>query len=320
MVARTSCFRPSRAMWATLVPVLLMGCASQRWEPVRFATTRGATESFLDPFQLQGSPLDLFSAAPFREVQRGMGNSIGRPTQFMQLNPEQIHAHLASGRIQFAFVDQGDEQGVCAEGAGQVIARPVFKDQPPTCTALFVVPTDSPIKELSDLKGKVVAFGPPNHPALHWAALDALKEAGVQESELRKQLVPIPGSLQFHINSLEAAKAALLKIEAHAGVVEEAEFMRWPETGGNVLGNVLSLSISRDQLRVIGRTRRVPTFPSGAVIASRRADSELVEKVRAYLTRTVRTQERLTKALGLVRYESAEQLEKETAGAKTTSG
>lgn len=296
------------------------GCAESPLAPVRFATTRGAPESLLDPFQLKGSWLDLFPAAPFEEVQRGLSRTLGRPTQFEVLKPFQIHAHLAGGRVQFAFVDAGDEVEVLAEGAGQVVARPVFEEEAPSCTALFVVAKDSKINDLSELKGKRVAFGPPNHPALHWAALDALKDAGVEEKELAKQLVPIPGSLQFHISSLEAAKAALLKIEADAGVVDEADFMRWPETGGNVLGNVLSLAISRDQLRVIGRSRPVPIFPSGAVVASHTADPKLVEKVRHYLTETVRTQERITKPLGLISYEVPEDKAQQSARAEAASG
>jgi ABC-type phosphate/phosphonate transport system substrate-binding protein len=311
--------RLHRLLLGVLLPVVI-GCAESPLEPVRFATTRGAPESLFDPFHLQGSWLDAFAAAPFSELQRGLSSAIGRPTQFETLQPFQIHAHLATGRVQFAFVDADDENEVVADGAGKVIARPVFAQEAPTCTALFVVPKDSPIKDLSELKGKRVAFGPPNHPALHWAALKAIKEAGVEEKDLAKQVLPIPGSLQFHINSLEAAKAALFKLEADVGVVDEAEYTRWPETGGNALTSALSISISQDQLRVIGRTEPVPMFPSGAVVASSGADPKLVEKVCRYLTETLPTKERITKPLGLVSYEAPKREAQETAGAQTTNG
>jgi ABC-type phosphate/phosphonate transport system substrate-binding protein len=293
-------YRPRTVVWGLGAAILTVvtGCADSSLAPVRFATTRGSPDSML----LQGSLLEIFETAPFRVVQHGIGRSIGQRTQFMVLVPAQIHAHLASGYIQFAFVDEGDDEDVLADDVGVIIAKPVFAGPPPTCTGLFVVPEDSAMQSLSDLKGKRIAFGPPNHPALHWAALGALKAQGVTEEDLAKQLLPIPGSLQFHLNSLEAAKAALLKIEADAAVVDEAEFMRWPESGGNLLTSALSISISRDQLKVIGRTEPVAMFPSGPVVASHKADSALVAKVQDYLTQKLPQDRRITKPLGLVKY------------------
>jgi len=284
-----------------VVLIAAVGCAQSSVEPVRFATTRGSPNAMMH----QGSLLDVFETAPFRVVQNGINKELGRPTQFMVLKPEQIHAHLASGHIQFAFIDEGDEKEVLAEDAGVVIAKPAFRESAPTSTGLFVVARDSELKDLSELKGKRVAFGPPNHPALHWKALEVIEAAGVDEKELAKQVLPIPGSSQHHANSLEAAKAALFKVEADVGVVEEAEFMRWPESGGNVLAGALSISISQDQLKVIGRTDPVLLFPSGVVVASREADPELVEKVRDYLTEKVAKEHRITEPLGLVRYAAA---------------
>lgn len=277
-----------------------VGCASTSLTPVRFATTRGSAE----PMMLLDLLLNSLETAPFRNVQNGLGRAIGRRTQFMVLKPMQMHAHLLSGHVQFAFVDQGDEATVIADGAGRIIARPVFAEEPPTSTALFVVSKNSKLQSLSDLKGKRIAFGPPNHPALHWGALAALQSAGVGYQDLAKQLVPIPGSLQYHISSLESAKAALFAIEADVGVVDEASYSDWPESGGNVVGNLLSLSISRDQLRVIGRSEKIPLFPSGAVVASRHADPELIEKVRHYLTKVLPKKRRITKPLGLITYEA----------------
>lgn len=290
-----------RLVFGIGLSALLGGCnqpAQQGQGPVRFATTRGAAERMF----MGNSLLDVFETAPFNVVQRGINKKLNRPTQFMLLNPEQIHAHLASGHVQFAFVDEGDETVVMADGVATVVARPVFDPAPPTCTALFVVSPDSPIESLKDLAGKRVAFGPPNHPALHWGALAAIEAAGVKESELAHQIVPIPGSLQFHLNSVEAAKAALFKVEADVGVIDEADYLKWPETGGNVLASALSISISRDQVKVIGKTDPIPLFPNGAVLASSKTDPALIALVRDYLVQTVPTDQRITKPLGLVKY------------------
>jgi ABC-type phosphate/phosphonate transport system substrate-binding protein len=265
---------------------------------VRFATTRGATEQMF----MQNTLLDIFETAPFKEVQRGINKQLNRPTQFMVLKPEQIHTHLSTGHVQFAFVDAEDEATVLADNVATVVARPVFEPGPPTSTAVFVVAPDSPIEGLKDLAGKRVAFGPPNHPAMHWGALEAIEAAGVKEADLAKQIVPIPGSLQFHFNSIESAKAALFKIEADVGVIDEADYLKWPETGGNVLSSAFSISFSRDQVKVIGKTEPIPLFPSGAVVASRKADPALVSEVREYLTQVVPGQQRITKPLGLVKY------------------
>jgi ABC-type phosphate/phosphonate transport system substrate-binding protein len=278
------------------------GCAQSK-EPVRFATTRGACE----PMVLQGTILEIFETAPFRVVRNGVSKSVGRPTQFMCLKPDQIHTHLASGHVQFAFIDQGDEAEVLADDAGVIIATPQFKESAPQDVGLFVVAADSDIEDLSQLRGKRVAFGPPNHPVLHWAALDAIKQAGVEEDDLAKQMLPIPGSLQYHLSSIDSAKAALFKIEADVAVVDEEEYMKWPETGGNVVAGALSISIARDQLKVIGRTEPVMLFPSGPVVASREADPDLVEKVRDYLLDDVAKERRITNPLKLIHYVAVEQ-------------
>lgn len=279
------------------------GCTQPATQaPVRIATTRGTAERMF----MGNSLLDIFETAPFKEVQRGINKKLARPTQFMVLNPEQIHAHLSTGHVQFAFIDEADEAAIMQDNVATVVARPVFEPAPPTSTALFVVAPDSPIETLKDLAGKRVAFGPPNHPALHWGALKALEAAGVNEADLAKQVVPIPGSLQFHISSIESAKAALFKVEADAGVIDEEDYMSWPESGGNVVASALAISISRDQLKVIGKSEPIPLFPNGAVLASQKADPAVVEVVRQYLVQVVPTEERITKPLGLVKYVSAD--------------
>jgi len=288
-------------MLGAVVLMFVPGCGGSTRAPVRFATTRGSAE----PMVFLGALLYSFEAAPFRKVQDGIGRSIGRPTQFMTLQPVQIHTHLASGHVQFAFVDEGDEAEVTADGAGRVIARPLFKEGPPVRRALFVVAKDSSLESLADCKAKRVAFGSPNHPVKHWAALEALQAAGVSYQDLSKQVVPIPGSLQFHANSFEAAKAALFKIEADVGVVDEEIFQSWPDTGSGPIPAALSLGLSRDQFKVIGHTEEVLIFPSGSVVASKEADPELVLKVQRYLTHKLPRKKGIAEPLDLVEYVAA---------------
>ena len=130
---------------------------------------------------------------------------------------------------------------------------------------MVVARASSSIKQTADLEGRRFAFGPKNDPVLHQAAADVLAEAGVAVSALKTL---IPGQLQFHISSREAAKEVAYGITGtEAGIIEAGEFDDYPETGGRWIPFLETFS--KDQFRVLGRTpaTRVETMGEGPLIA-----------------------------------------------------
>ena len=144
---------------------------------------------------------------------------------------------------------------------------------------------------MRDIRGRRFAFGPRDDEVLHQGALAVLAEAGITPDDLAKEVVPIPGVLQFHISSLKAAKEVVYgvdigKIRTEAGVIEEEDYDSFPNTGGRWLP--LAPTYSKNQFRVLARGKPVcvRTIPDGPVVASREADPELVEAVRDFLLST----------------------------------
>lgn len=112
---------------------------------------------------------------------------------------------------------------------------------------------------------------------------------GIARTEIDQRLLGLKLDTS-HINSLEVAKSVVL--ENAAGVIDEADYLSWPETGG---GLVL-LNPSRQQVRVIGRTIRIP---QGPFVASLETPAELRTKVRKYLLEEVSRQPIILSILGI---------------------
>jgi len=127
----------------------------------------------------------------------------------------------------------------------------------------------------------------------------ALRDAGVGRDDIKKELLPIPGALQHHLSGHEAAKAAVYEEGTAACVVEEHEYDKWPETGGKLLTG----KVSKDQVRVIGHT---PKVPEGAVLASKKADRALVDQVKAFLLEQVAQNTEMVARMDLIGFEPAD--------------
>jgi ABC-type phosphate/phosphonate transport system substrate-binding protein len=248
---------------------------------------------------------DQRSAAPWIPMQREMQRSLNQPVQFESLLPFQIKTHLASGRLQFAMVEQVDEEQILTEpGVGRVIARPIFEEGANQSRALLVVAADSDTQSIEELKGQRIAFGPIGDPVTHVAAIKMLEANGIPLDSIPRELLPIPGALRHHLNSFETAKAVIYErpLGIAAGFVAKDDYDKWPDTGGSLL----LLRISKDQLRVLGETEPVPNLPDGPVLASAKADPELVKRVETFLFDELPGRKNIRARLGLVKYEPAE--------------
>ena len=242
------------------------------------------------------------AAAPWTPLQRQMQRSLNRPVQFEPLQPFQIKAHLAGGRIQFAMVRPQEEAQILGEpGVGRVIAAPVFREGANRNRALLVTAADADIQSVAELKGKRIAFGPVGDPVTHVAAMGLLDKSGIPAASIPRELLPIPGTLRHHLNSFESAKAVIYErpLGIAAGFVRKKDYDKWPDTGGSLL----LLRISKDQLRVLAETDPVPNLPEGPVLAGAKADPELVNRVRTFLTEELPAKKGICARLGLVRYE-----------------
>jgi ABC-type phosphate/phosphonate transport system substrate-binding protein len=154
----------------------------------------------------------------------------------------------------------------------EILAVPINMHGQTHRQGLIVVRPKSRLQKVSDLKGLRFHFMPAGD-VLNEAAMGALLEAGVQPKEVDKGLLGLELDTS-HINSMEVAKSVVL--EDAAGVIDEMDYNRWPEKGGSLV----LLSPSKEQVRIIGKTVRVP---EGPFVASLQAPAELRDKVRRYL-------------------------------------
>jgi ABC-type phosphate/phosphonate transport system substrate-binding protein len=250
---------------------LAAGC-QQEIRPVRIGITK--LESVLLPVP----PFDWALAAARWEVLRtDMGLYLGleKSVQIELLKPHQIRVHLGTGRVAFALVDAVEYAEIAPGNGDIVLATAVKQSGAPERVGLIVTRADSPIQSLSELKGKRFDFGPKGDPLLDTAAVCALWQAGVKIDDISKD--KLLGEYR-HLNSQDIAKAVVYG-KVPAGIIDEADYRKWPKKGGSLL-----LGVSQDQLRILQRTDPVPEM---VVIASKKADPALVDKVKKYFLEDV---------------------------------
>ncbi len=268
-------------------------------DPVRVAITRDHLPSFSLLPDLS-SPERFFrlgplEQAPWMPLRQAMERQLKRPVHFTRSNYRGIRYHLSTGRIPFAMVSATEYAEITRRPVSQIVAVPVNVKGTTQHCGLIIVKKDSKIKSPADLKGKRFAFGPREDAILHRAALEALAKAGVTEKDIPKEIIPPFG---YHINSYEIAKGVLIE-GVPAGVVDELDFESWPEKS-----NILSkLSICQDRFRVIGRTEPVL---EGPIIASVKAEPELVEQMQDLLINQLKDDKSVLGKLHYARFTKAD--------------
>jgi len=211
--------------------------------------------------------------------------------QVVQLQPFQISPHLESGWLAFALLSDEQCEAVTKENLQcHAIARASAIER----TGLIVAKADSDIQSIGDLAGQRFAFGPHSDPVLHYAAAAALRAEGVSIDKIQREVLPVVNTLQYHISSAEAAKEVAYGTTP-AGVIDQAEYEAYPETGGRLF----PLKFSKDQFRVLGRTKPVEVGP---FVASAKADEALVESVREFLLSAGAKRPNVTTSLGIAAF------------------
>jgi len=232
--------------------------------------------------------------APWQPLQTELRKLLGRDVQVLQLKAFQVRSKFERGELELALVSAADYVQIADDDVCSLLAVCHNPDGSDHSGGLIVTADTSDVQSLDQLKGKRFAFGPRNDPILHIAAGQALIDAGVELGGLAKELLPPYG---FHVNSFEAAKAALYE-GAAAAAVTESVFESWPESGGLLLQGKLG----RDRFRILGKT---PPVPNRAFLAGAKVDPKLVARVREYLLEQVQDQPKVLESLGVGSFEQA---------------
>lgn len=227
----------------------------------------------------------------YAALQEALGKELGRPIAVDPCFAFQAQRELETGWYQVAVVTPIQYARLSQAAVGQALAVPVDGRGRAARAAVLLVAADSPIQTAGDLRGKSVAFGPEDDSRTHHAALQLLREAGVEKSDLALEVLPIPGTLK-HMPTARSVMQAVMHGTAAAGFVDEAAWDELPETGAKD-------EPARDKLRVIGRTAGLPDH---LFVASPHLDEATADAVRSFLTRVGAEHPKAVAPLGVAGY------------------
>ena len=224
---------------------------------------------------------------PRREMFRhALAEQLKEPVQFELMTTRQIRVHLGTGRTSFALVKPQELPEVMSTQTCLIMAVGINNAGQTYRQGLLVVPPKSPVQSVADIKGRRFHFMPLGD-LLNDAAVGALMDAGIDRKEIDKSILGL-GLDTTHISSLEVAKSVVL--ENGAGVIDEADYEKWPEKGGSLV----LLTASKDQVRVIGKTMRVPEWP---FVVSNHVDPQIKQKVSNFLFKVAPAKYKLALAM-----------------------
>lgn len=204
---------------------------------------------------------------------RRLSKATGRNVVAQPCAPFQVESYLDSGFYQFAVVTPAQYARLSNRDALTVVAAPKDRQERLSRAALLLVASDSNYHEVTQLRNKLIAFGPSGDSRTHIAALELLKEHGIGREDLRKDLLPIPGSLR-HVADARAVVRSVASGGSDAGFIDEADWQTSAQAAD-------STSIaSAERFRVIGRTI---ALPDALIVASPKAPSEVIDQVRTFL-------------------------------------
>jgi ABC-type phosphate/phosphonate transport system substrate-binding protein len=210
--------------------------------------------------------------AAFKPLQAALADELGRPVAVDVCFSFQVESGFATGWYDLAVVTPTQFARLKDPAAVRTLCVAVDRQGRTARSALLVVPAESQVQSVQDLRGRVVAFGPAEDGITHHGAVQYLRSQGLWPEDLALDLLPIPGSLRHYADG-RATADALLSGSAAAGFIDEADWQDLPETGDGA---------PRDQLRIVART---PALPIKLLIASPRLDPATADAVRDFALR-----------------------------------
>jgi ABC-type phosphate/phosphonate transport system substrate-binding protein len=235
---------------------------------------------------------------PWALLEQDLGKKLGRPVQVITYRPFQLQSQLQRGYLDFAILSATDYAEVGETASCQLLAQPVNVLGTKERHGLILAKKNSKIQAVADLKGQHFAFGPSWDAASHLAAAYAFLQAGLEPSDIARELVPVPMARRHHLDSFEVGKAVAYEPLLQAGAVDEVDYSSWPDKGGSILLQ----TISKDEFRLIATT---VALPEGPIVASPKAEAKLVETMKAYLL-SGHIPEKALKAMSWQRIEQAQ--------------
>lgn len=182
---------------------------------------------------------------------KALKDELDRPVTVEPCFPIQTEPNLNSGFHQVALVTPWQLASFSRPRADIVIAIATDNAGRLARSALLVVPVNSPIHTIADLRGKHVAFGRAGDSRSHAAALVLLRENGLAPLDLALEVLPVPGMLR-HIDQPYVLAQQVAAGKVDAGFLDEATWEQLPEH------DMERDEPTRSSLRILGRTVALP--------------------------------------------------------------
>lgn len=209
-----------------------------------------------------------------------------------QPNGEALAQQLAQGNISYAFMSAKEFCSAKDPSSLTPLAVGLNRLGKSSRMAYIVVKAKSHVKTIADCAAKRFAFGTYKDLLTDVAAQAALAEAGVPVKKLLPELLPPPIAMEGRLyRSHDVAKTIVVDLTVNAGVVDELDYEKMPDTGGNFI-----LGPSKDQLEIVGRTIRVPEM---VVVAGPAASPEARKELKAFLMNQVARDKLICEQLGV---------------------
>lgn len=262
----------------SLTGAILLACVGCQAAGLRFLSLIGLQKDPLSIALVVNQPGAAAAAAvnPFPDfagLQKALSDDLRRPVAVDLCFPFQVESELRSGWYELAVLPPFAYATLKETPPLPVLAVAVDEHGQAARGAVLVVPARSDIQAIAELRGKVVAFGPAGDDRTHHAALQLLQSAGLRETDLSLELLPVPRSLK-HLPDMRSVAQTVINNSSDAGFIDEAAWNALPEHATK------ENEPARSQLRVIGRT---VALPCRLVVASPKLDSATIAEVREFL-------------------------------------
>jgi len=184
----------------------------------------------------------------FQPLAEALSKELGQPvTVKTEWDLQQLNGHMA-GQADYCDLVYLDPVEYCKLSENHSLTPVAVRINVLENTSevgLIVVPKNSPIKTVADLKGKRFVFGPYGSPYMFYNVLELFKSGGMPTSMLK---------MAFYVNdSLTVAQRVVFKW-ADAGVVTQTWWQTTKDRGLDMR------KLLKDDLRVIGQTEPLPEY------------------------------------------------------------
>jgi len=163
----------------------------------------------------------------FTPLAEYLGKELGRPVNISIAASYESHVDaVGAGKVDIAFMGPASYVKLIEQYGKQSLLAEFETTGGTTFKGVIVVRKDSPIKTLSQLRGKKFAFGDPNSTMSHLVPRFMLLEAGIDLKQL--------GASEFKINH-ENIALGVLSGRFDAGAIKDDIFKKFEQEGLRVL-------------------------------------------------------------------------------------